>query len=62
MSECVCVYLEEDEPKSRGYSKQEKYGSGDTSTKFNHKENKCLERKRKRERERNFNEQEEIII
>ena len=38
------VYLEEDEPKGRGNSEQDEYGSGDSSTKLNHKENKCLKR------------------
>jgi hypothetical protein len=40
----IHLYLVEDEPKSRGDSEQDKYGSGDASTKLNQKENKCLKR------------------
>ena len=43
------AYLEEDEPKGGGNSEQDEYSSGDSSTKLNHKENKCLKRERERE-------------
>ena len=36
------MYLVEDEPKRRGNREEDKYGSGDTSSKLNKEEDECL--------------------
>ena len=45
----LVVYFEEDEPKGGCDSEQDEYGSGDSGTKLNQKENKCLKREGGRE-------------